>query len=583
MIRDKGRCSKHSVYRGLCWRKNSNKWQVEIRNRYLGRYADEIKAAQAYDKEALRVFGVTAKLNFPGEHTPAGAASFERSSSEIEDSAAGTENAIDGQDQPVAKRKRVWDKETRKWIYSMSVPAAASAPVGRFGSRGLTPAPKARKTPKVVAGLRVEYAFHTDGANRSSDLRHFWAKEDGTGGTIKDATEDVATAAKKPKTWSTGTVLKPGRWPTWHVVDFDDGGAANIQLTKLAYGNGLWHTQDKIGLPRGRDGLYGASCGSGSESDAEPASKRPKQHTSSFAKSGASNLTDPHRCAKHFPKAVRESNPWGSAESERLVDVVGAVCAEQGLSSIPNDTAWILVAHRLGTSRGSEACRLRYRRMVARLNKGKTVADAPHPDIPVSVHRVRGKVDPDKPMTMESERARSLAHFSTSRSSGAAAGEDQDDGRRRSGRAVRQVENPDFIDISLPFLSFGHGPKGHSQKPFRPEKDKEKKEAEQEEAALHTERTAKEERRKERRKEQRKERARAAASAAASGGASGVSGRVKRKTEPKRRQPTPRVLAVRVKHASSRQGAVGTDTDKDNRRNALKSPAAMGRNGNDVR
>lgn len=39
----RSRRSKHSIYRGLCWRKNSNKWQVEIRNRYLGRYAPQHK------------------------------------------------------------------------------------------------------------------------------------------------------------------------------------------------------------------------------------------------------------------------------------------------------------------------------------------------------------------------------------------------------------------------------------------------------------------------------------------------------------------------------------------------------------
>ena len=58
-----------SKYKGVTLRKTSGSWQAAIqvnkKSYYLGNFRSEIEAAKAYDKEALRVWGEYARLNFP--------------------------------------------------------------------------------------------------------------------------------------------------------------------------------------------------------------------------------------------------------------------------------------------------------------------------------------------------------------------------------------------------------------------------------------------------------------------------------------------------------------------------------------
>lgn len=60
---------KTSQYKGVCWDKTRNKWRATIKlNRewqYLGRFDDEVMAAQAFDAKARELFGEFARLNFP--------------------------------------------------------------------------------------------------------------------------------------------------------------------------------------------------------------------------------------------------------------------------------------------------------------------------------------------------------------------------------------------------------------------------------------------------------------------------------------------------------------------------------------
>ena len=60
-----------SKYRGVCWHKANEKWLVRIkvagRSTTLGLFADEAKAAQAYDRAARARHGKKARLNFPKE------------------------------------------------------------------------------------------------------------------------------------------------------------------------------------------------------------------------------------------------------------------------------------------------------------------------------------------------------------------------------------------------------------------------------------------------------------------------------------------------------------------------------------
>ncbi len=57
-----------SIYKGVCFYKNSKKWMSSIelnqKQKHLGYFNNEIDAAKAYDKAAKELFGEFARLNF---------------------------------------------------------------------------------------------------------------------------------------------------------------------------------------------------------------------------------------------------------------------------------------------------------------------------------------------------------------------------------------------------------------------------------------------------------------------------------------------------------------------------------------
>lgn len=56
-----------SIYKGVCWHKQCNKWRSRIRIHgkliHLGDFHNEIDAAKAYNIKAVELFGEFAKLN----------------------------------------------------------------------------------------------------------------------------------------------------------------------------------------------------------------------------------------------------------------------------------------------------------------------------------------------------------------------------------------------------------------------------------------------------------------------------------------------------------------------------------------
>jgi hypothetical protein len=66
---NQGKCYKSSSkYKGLYWRKDRKRWEVEIRannkRHRLGRFVDELDAARAYDVAAKKLHGEFARPNF---------------------------------------------------------------------------------------------------------------------------------------------------------------------------------------------------------------------------------------------------------------------------------------------------------------------------------------------------------------------------------------------------------------------------------------------------------------------------------------------------------------------------------------
>lgn len=53
-----------SGYRGVSFIKGRNKWRATIKKKEIGKFLSKIEAAKAYDKEALKLWGKQAPLNF---------------------------------------------------------------------------------------------------------------------------------------------------------------------------------------------------------------------------------------------------------------------------------------------------------------------------------------------------------------------------------------------------------------------------------------------------------------------------------------------------------------------------------------
>ena len=71
----RARTNQTSRYKGVYWDKNRDRWMVQFtfngKTRSIGRFTDELEAAQAYDAAATEALGRFARLNLPDEpHGP---------------------------------------------------------------------------------------------------------------------------------------------------------------------------------------------------------------------------------------------------------------------------------------------------------------------------------------------------------------------------------------------------------------------------------------------------------------------------------------------------------------------------------
>jgi hypothetical protein len=67
LMNQKSQCGCSSIYKGVCWDKQTNKWIVHIKingkQKHLGRFKSEINAAKAYNKAAIKFHEEYANLN----------------------------------------------------------------------------------------------------------------------------------------------------------------------------------------------------------------------------------------------------------------------------------------------------------------------------------------------------------------------------------------------------------------------------------------------------------------------------------------------------------------------------------------
>lgn len=62
--------NKGSQYKGVYWDKERSSWAASCNYKFLGRFANEVEAAQAHDRAAVAAFGDFAWVNFPEEAVP---------------------------------------------------------------------------------------------------------------------------------------------------------------------------------------------------------------------------------------------------------------------------------------------------------------------------------------------------------------------------------------------------------------------------------------------------------------------------------------------------------------------------------
>jgi len=56
--------NRSSQFKGVSWNKQNRKWSVSVQHNFIGQFDDEAEAAVVYDRQARKIFGSFAKLNF---------------------------------------------------------------------------------------------------------------------------------------------------------------------------------------------------------------------------------------------------------------------------------------------------------------------------------------------------------------------------------------------------------------------------------------------------------------------------------------------------------------------------------------
>ena len=297
-----------------------------------------------------------------------------------------------------------------------------------------------------------------------------------------------------------GTVTRPSRYRGWYNVRPDDGIASNC---KLVPGNCSTHWRLQHDQ---REGTSETAMSLAAELGSEIELQRKRRKRRRLDGQVAPSNFPPGRHSKKMPWSVEDTN--------KLQQIVADITQPHDTNAASNgwptsSLDWAEVAKRFNNGRSAEACRLRYTRLGRKANRKSQQSSVPVTEQPAAAAAVTtqssGGSSRSQPVAEEREeephrqnqqrrtqrRRQSSAHEESdqedeeqpsqirhlsrrTRSESDYEGQGYEEGqqcaepaRRRSSRAVKQVENPDFIDITLPCLSFGHRARGSQAMAFR--------------------------------------------------------------------------------------------------------------------
>lgn len=257
-------CEIGSGFRGVTWSTRDRKWYAQIsRNKgqkhaFLGNFDKEEDAARAYDKEALRVHGGLATLNFPEEHVSHRRKLQQNERKNGVAAGRGGSSAYRG----VSKRKR-----GNRWTATINCSGKKTLFLGSF-SVEIMAARAYDKAAKSIIGANAILNFpgehdndhhdDEDGCQPASANRTDGCTVSASDKPIEAATSDKFTevilgrrleyvfAREGVNSWYAGVVKSKTSWPRWYEVAFDDGECMTVLIDDEGHGT-AWRWTSRHG------------------------------------------------------------------------------------------------------------------------------------------------------------------------------------------------------------------------------------------------------------------------------------------------------------------------------------------------